>query len=124
MKQIDRSLFSEAERLAAIYPDALITLISRDGRIEYISFSCQHILEYDASELLWQDFSSLIAPEQLTETVSLINEAIDTDHPVEVIARIRTKAGLYQSMRGFAYQLVDTNTDETYLLTRAEPVPV
>lgn len=74
--------------------DDVVHVLSLKGLFLYLSPSCRHVLEYDASELVGTALSSVCHPSDIVPVTRELKET-STGAPVNVVYRIRRKKSGY-----------------------------
>jgi diguanylate cyclase (GGDEF)-like protein/PAS domain S-box-containing protein len=101
----DEQLRASAERMQALINNShdVISLLDRDGVMEYVSESVTRTLGYEASELVGRNVFGLVHPEDLAHTRQMFAACLaQPQRPVRIEFRCRHQDGTWRYVEGVA----------------------
>jgi len=110
-KLAQEALRSSEERLRYITDNILdgIVVLNRDGVINYVSPSCQHLLGYSPQTVLAKTILELVHPEDRKQFLYTVNQAIKKQSSVRLEFRCRHAQGYYIWLEAVGNVLIDDN---------------
>jgi diguanylate cyclase (GGDEF)-like protein/PAS domain S-box-containing protein len=109
-------------RLLAENTRDLICLHEPNGRLLYLSPSCTFLLGYEPSELIGQNPSMLLHPDDRRDVQMEIQQTIREDKESAITYQIRQKTGEYIWLESFIKPVVIDDTQRVYLQTSSRDI--
>jgi len=122
MKPLDPFILAEVEHLVEKHPHEIISIFDQNGVYCYASPSHLEAMGYSEEELEGKNISEFTSPEDAERIRRVFKDAAEHKHSAEVTIPVKTKSGAPHRLEGFAYQMLDSDTDNVYFLTRSQSV--